>query len=175
MTNYFKDCSTLDEAKSLYRKLALANHPDHGGSTATMQEINAAYAFFQSHFTYTNERNRQTAAHAEGRKTAADYHDLNEVTELLRVKIEAALNMGLDVELCGLWVWVSGNTRPLKEQLKAEGFHWAPDKGLWFFPGVPSMNRTRRTMDEIRNMHGSRSFARPDREEDKPPPQPLHA
>jgi hypothetical protein len=27
-----------------YRQLSLQNHPDHGGSTAAMQEINAAYA-----------------------------------------------------------------------------------------------------------------------------------
>ena len=174
MTNYFRDCQTLDEAKSLYRRLARQHHPDMGGSTATMQAINAEYAFFQANYTRTSERTRQQQAHAEGKKTAADYHDLDEVIETLRVKIEAILNMGLEAELCGLWVWVFGDTRPHKDEIKAAGFRWAPDKKLWYFPGVPSFNRTRRSMDEIRNMHGSQTFGRPDRDETKSP-QPLPA
>lgn len=42
---YFKDCLTLDEVKAMYKKLAKEHHPDHGGSTETMQQINAEYAF----------------------------------------------------------------------------------------------------------------------------------
>lgn len=174
MYHYFNNCQSLEEAKSLYRKLARENHPDFGGDTRTMQEINAEYARFQSEFAYTSERTRQREAHAAGKKTAADYHNLDEVIEALRVKIEAALNMGLDVELCGLWVWVSGDTKPHREELKAAGFKWAPDKAMWFYPGVPSFNRTRRTMDEIRNMHGSQVFTRT-QQQDEPTPQSLHA
>ena len=37
---YFKDCKTIEEVKSLYKKLAMENHPDKGGDTATMQAIN---------------------------------------------------------------------------------------------------------------------------------------
>jgi hypothetical protein len=179
MTEYrfFYACQTLDDAKSLYRKLAQQYHPDRGGDTRTMQELNAEYARFQSEFAYRSERTRQTAAHEEGKKTAADYHDLSEVIETLRVKIEAILNMGLEAELCGLWIWVSGDTRPQKDAIKELGFKWAPDKKLWFFAGVPSFNRTRRTMDEIRNMHGSHIFSSgsSQRRQEEEQPQPLPA
>lgn len=174
MYHYFKDCQSLEEAKSLYRRLARTNHPDHGGDTAIMQAINAEYARFQSEFTYRSERTRQQQAHAEGKKTSADYHNLDEVAEVLRVKIEAALNMGLDVELCGLWVWASGNTKPHKEELKALEFRWSPDKAAWYFAGVPSFNRNRHTMDEIRQMHGSQRFTRTEQEKETIP-QSLHA
>jgi hypothetical protein len=174
MSTYFKGCQSLEEAKSLYKKLARRHHPDMGGDTRIMQEINAEYARFQSEFVYRSERNRQQQAHAKQKKTAADYHNLEEVTEVLRVKIEAALNMGLDVELCGLWVWVSGDTRTFKEELKALGFRWSPDKAAWYFAGVPSISRNRHTMDEIRQMYGSQRFTRP--EQDKEPvPVSLHA
>ena len=174
MFTYFKDCQNLDEAKSLYKKLARQHHPDLGGDTATMQEINAEYARFQSDFARTSERARQQQAHAEGKKTSADYHNLDEVVEVLRVKIEAALNMGLDVELCGLWVWVSGDTKPHKEELKAAEFRWSPDKAAWYFAGVPSFNRLKRTMDEIRQMYGSQRFSRSSQEEETIR-QSLHA
>lgn len=40
---YFSTCSTLAELKQAYRLAAMKHHPDHGGSTATMQRINVAY------------------------------------------------------------------------------------------------------------------------------------
>jgi len=30
--NYFNDCKTLDEAKTMFRKLCLKLHPDTGGT-----------------------------------------------------------------------------------------------------------------------------------------------
>jgi hypothetical protein len=175
MYHYFTDCQSLEEAKSLYKKLARQHHPDLGGDTRTMQEINAQYATFQANFVRTSERARQQQAHAEGKKTAADYHDLDEVAETLRVKIEAVLNMGLDVELCGLWLWVTGDTKPHKEELKALGFRWSPHKTAWYYPAVPSFNRIPRSMDDIRQMHGSMKFVSPNRDEESPNPQPLPA
>jgi hypothetical protein len=40
---YFSKAKSIEEAKILYKKLALENHPDKGGETATMQEINAEF------------------------------------------------------------------------------------------------------------------------------------
>lgn len=43
MTQYFSNTNSFAELKSQYKALALANHPDRGGDTATMQAINAEY------------------------------------------------------------------------------------------------------------------------------------
>lgn len=40
---YFKNISTLSELKKNFRALVIANHPDKGGDTKTMQEINAEF------------------------------------------------------------------------------------------------------------------------------------
>ena len=40
---YFANCNTPEEVKSKYRLLAMENHPDMGGDTRTMQDINAEY------------------------------------------------------------------------------------------------------------------------------------
>jgi hypothetical protein len=40
---YFNHIESLDELKLEYRRLALENHPDKGGKTETMQEINAEF------------------------------------------------------------------------------------------------------------------------------------
>ena len=40
---WFKNPATLEELKNQYRNLAMQHHPDRGGTTADMQEINAEY------------------------------------------------------------------------------------------------------------------------------------
>lgn len=169
MYKYFSECVTAEEAKRLYKELARKHHPDIGGDLRTMQEINAEYATFQARGAGNNARERQRTAHAENRKSAADFHDLNEVEGTLKEKIEAALNMGLDVELIGLWVWVSGDTKPHKEELKAAGFKWSPKKDgqPWYYAGVPSFNRKPQDLNTIRASYGSQRFTRerqPERE-----------
>jgi hypothetical protein len=129
-----------------------------------MQKLNADWAQFVAEGAKTNARERQTAAHAAGKKSAADFHDMEGLAEEIRQTIEAVLNNvpdDVDLELCGLWLWASGNTKPIKEILKANGFKWAPKKEgqPWYKAFVPSFNRTKRTMEEIRNMHGSTKFS----------------
>lgn len=166
MNRYFDTCNTMDEAKTLYKSLARQNHPDMGGDLRTMQEINAQFAEFCACFARNEGRERQRQAHAENRKSAADYHDLDEVAEVLRVKIEFALNLdGVDVELMGFWVWLTGNTRQYKDEIKAQGFKWAHHKQAWYFAGVPSFNRREKTLDEIRDMYGSQKFTKRQDEE----------
>lgn len=46
--NYFKDCKDQEEAKSIYRKLAMKLHPDLGGSDELMRILTNQYEIFQS-------------------------------------------------------------------------------------------------------------------------------
>lgn len=46
---YFNNINNLDELKAAYRRLAMKNHPDHGGSVEIMQQINAEHdALFET-------------------------------------------------------------------------------------------------------------------------------
>lgn len=40
---WFNNPETLEDLKKQYKKLAFQNHPDRGGKTSDMQEINAEY------------------------------------------------------------------------------------------------------------------------------------
>lgn len=110
MANYFENVKTLNDLKAEYRRLAMANHPDLGGSTAVMQEINAAY-------------DRLFAVLKDAHNAAADEeHQTNEMPHEFRDIITALLRMdGLKIELCGCWLWITGNTRAHKDELKALG------------------------------------------------------
>lgn len=157
--NRFEGLS-LENARSVYHKLAKQLHPDHGGDLETMKNLNNDYAAFLAGTAKAEAYTRQTEAHAAGKRSAADFHDMNEVERLLFEKIRTILNLSgsLVVELCGLWVWVSGDTKPVKDQIKAAGFNWSPDKRSWYYAGVPSFNRHHWSMDAIRNHYGSTQF-----------------
>ena len=66
---YFTSCTTLDELKKEYRRLAMIHHPDVGGDTATMQAINAE---FEAAFPLLRMVRDQTAE-APSTETAASY------------------------------------------------------------------------------------------------------
>lgn len=38
---FFATCATLEELRKVYRRLAVQYHPDLGGDTETMKQINA--------------------------------------------------------------------------------------------------------------------------------------
>lgn len=148
---WFSDCKTGDEVKKLYRKLASKWHPDKaGGDLRKMQEINADYD--KAMKAVANNETNEFRASAE--RAAA---------KPLREAIEFAVTLPDDVEVVirGLWLWIQGNTFPIKDQLKAfrssdgNRFKFASKKKAWFFAAVPSANRRGElSFDDIDRLHG---------------------
>lgn len=144
---YFDNCKTLDELKKEYRRLTFANHPDRGGDTATMAAINSEYdAVFP----------RLKAQH---NASADDYHKTTEAPEEFRNICEILLHMdGLTIELCGSWLWISGETMKHKDGLKAAGCKWASKKKMWSWHHEEdgrSWYRGKKSIGEIRIKYGS--------------------
>ena len=71
------------------------------------------------------------------------------------------ISLGLEIELCGSWLWVHGNSYPHREILKENGFMWAPVKKLWYFrpADYKSKGRGKMTIDQIREKHGSQKVS----------------
>ena len=153
MTKYFVNCKTLDELKKQYRRLAMKYHPDMGGSTEIMQQINA------EHDTLFEMLKKQHNASAD------EYHQTTETAAEFRDIIDFLMTLdGVVAELCGRWLWIGGNTREHKEALKAAGCHWCQNKGLWSWhyaeDGCGYHKGRKRSMAEIRAKYGSTTFRR---------------
>ncbi len=130
--------------KQAFRRAAMKYHPDKGGSTEMMQAVNEAYAFMQNNY-----------------GTLPSINTDQGYGERLNDAINAIVTIpGLIIEVCGLWVWVSGDTRTHKDALKAAGYFWASKKFMWYFrPYDQCGGRGKSTMDEIRTKYGSQSVA----------------
>ena len=154
---YFTNVHTLDELKAQYRRLAMKHHPDMGGDTATMQAINREHdELFE----------RLKAAH---NAAADDNHKTTETAEEFREILYKLMQLdGLVIEVCGCWLWVSGDTKKHKEALKAAGLRWSKNKASWYWRHPEDRNsyyRSKSTMSDIRRKYGSQVFDAAGRED----------
>lgn len=140
-TTVIKD---LDSLKKEYLKLANKYHPDKGGTTAQFQELEAEYRKYRDALIKGSSLNAEQKA--------------NEIQldEALMQAVNAIASLsGINIELAGKWLWVSGNTYPIRNELKAAGFMFAPVKKMWYYKGTESAGRGKYSMEEIRNKYGS--------------------
>lgn len=150
MAGYFDGCKTLDEVKTLYRQLAINNHPDHGGDTDTMQEINNAYEAAREWFANNADSDRVRAT--------ASQEVPGEFASFIAFILPYLRKDLLAVEQTGRWFWISGQTKEHKDALKAAGCRWASQKKLWYWrpteAAMPGRHKPT-NMADIRAKYGS--------------------
>lgn len=140
-----KSTDSLQEIKTKFYQLAMENHPDRGGDAERMKELNAAYAWMrENHGSYTTVEREHVR------------YDVSAELLALAVKVWN-MQKGLDVSIAGAWIWVVGDTKPIKDTLKVLNFRWAPKKCAWYFAGCRSSSRGKYTLDQIFNAYGRRA------------------
>lgn len=141
---YFKNIETLEQLRKEYKRLVKENHPDNGGSDEAIKIINAEYEEL-----FKVLKNSDTSENKRKYNMAED--------EMLRNVINSIINLNVDIEICGSWIWVSGNTYGCKTELKANGFRWASKKKMWYWHNPEEVTRSygKTTMADIRTKYGS--------------------
>ena len=164
--SYFNGLSTAAEINRVYKVLAPMFHPDNGGSLETMQELNrqrsAALAALEQGETITGETVQELPAAVIGLPEKSE--TTTNLVQAMKDLIDKAQQIpGVHLELCGSWLWATGETRPVKDDLKGLGFRWSKNKAAWYWrdPATPYRRRGKRkySMDEIRDRHGSLAIA----------------
>lgn len=147
----FENISNLDELKKAYRAAAMKHHPDHGGDVEMMKKVNAAYD--EAFVRIKSARNRA----AEADQTGAT-KPVHEMPEEFRAVLMALLSIpDIIIELCGSWVWVSGDTQAHKAEIKAAGCFWAAKKKMWYWRCAKDARHGNggKSMADIRLKYGS--------------------
>jgi hypothetical protein len=138
--NAFKGVEGINEAKKIYKTLAKKLHPDMvGGDTESFKILNAVYTDLIEHKIYFS-------------------NDIKIDIELEKV-ISLILHFeNIVIELVGAWIWVSGDTKEIKEKLKELGFKWASKKKMWYFGEMKGRNPKEKSLDEIKAKYGSETL-----------------
>jgi len=148
---YFKPIpETLDELKSAYRKLAMQHHPDVGGDGETMKAIINEYEALFNRVKSFHRNKDGKIYEKETNETPEEFRDIIEA--LFKIKMA-----DVDIELIGSFIWLTGNTKPYKEEIKALKFRWSQNKTAWYLPPEGYRRRSRKHYDleEIRTMFDS--------------------
>lgn len=148
-----KDVNTL---RAAYKRLLIKYHPDNNtqDTTGIMQEINAEYDKLFEQIKYAYESSESYTKQTDRQKQAYDW----EKDKQLRAIIVALSKFaGLEIELCGTWVYVRGETYPYRKELKALGLRFNPHKECWIihFDDYYKYHKKSVSMSHIRDKYGS--------------------
>lgn len=147
---YFQDIRDLNELRNTYKKLLIRFHPDNNPDTDTthiMQEINSEYDALLNQLKNSEKYDS---------KAETDFND-EELKHILNELIK--LNTDIVIEIIGTWIWIKGNTYPIKNQLKELGFRWSKQKQMWYWGTLSHRIHSTLPMDYIRLKYGSTIYS----------------
>lgn len=135
----FQDIEGINEAKKIYKTLAKKLHPDIGESEEEFKLLNEIYNHLIEHKIYFSNSSK------------------------IDIELEKIISLilhfeNINIELIGSWVWVSGDTKEIKEKLKEIGFKWASKKKMWYYGEMKAKNPNPKSMEEIKAKYGSETL-----------------
>ena len=135
----FSEVTGINEAKKVYKTLAKKLHPDVGGSEEEFKLLNAIYNdFIENKIYFSNDF-----------KIDLDLEKI--ISQILHFE-------NITIELVGSWIWLSGDTKEIKDKLKELGFKWASKKKMWYYGEMKAKNPNPKSLDEIKAKYGSETL-----------------
>jgi len=139
---YFNQCKSLDEVKAEYKRYVqrLLPREGHAGDPSELVHV-------ENEYHEISQRPKFQDLTEEVKEEYLGYPN----------KVKILIRLGLDLEMCGSWLWVSGNTIDHKEELKEMGLRYSPNKKMWYYrpKWSRSTNSTPVDMEYIRKTYGS--------------------
>jgi len=153
--NYFNECTTLDDAKNLFKKLCFELHPDTSGRDSQTE--------FVKMFAEFKKFKPQTAREEDKEFNADEFYNTVKRFEGLKNVL---------VTFVGSFIWLEdepnhdGSTKAQKEDIKKillDGFNsprFSRTRAKWFYSpvGYKQKFRSKKSFDEIRQTWGSKSY-----------------
>lgn len=138
------------ETKAAYRKMSLQYHPDICAGGEHMQKmINNAYSVLR-----------------DFNGSIGSTQNNGELSQVMADALSALVHIdGLDLEICGSWLWVGGNTYPNRSTLTAAGLRFSGSKKRFYLNpdkksgGKKKWHGKAWSMERIQNTHGSRKVS----------------
>lgn len=151
-TEIFKNIFSSTELKNYYRSLVMIHHPDRGGDTAKMQELNDAYFRFLKLLDGKEEKGQDDKYH----KYSFNETYEKELSEKIYKFFSYSIGQCCKLYVAGSWLWAIGETKPIKDKLKNDGWRWSHKKEAWYFHAEPyrKFGKKEYSLYDIANLYG---------------------
>ena len=145
---YFSDCKTIEDVKRNFKELCKKLHPDNGGDAEKFKSMMSEYEIAFNRYKNIHTSASGETYEKETSETAAQYADI--INKVIHFN-------GVNIEIIGSWVWLSGNTLIYKEAIKEAGFIWSRSKKAWYYAGNDNHKKRRGhySMEQLRTRFAS--------------------
>lgn len=144
MFKWFSGCRTAEEGKKLYRDLSRKYHPDTGWHGDELKEITVE---FRAWWKLNKDIHEATAEEKESGKTV-------DIEKFIHI-INKLSTYDIDIDIVGCWLWLRGNTYPIREELKAAGCRWSSKHKLWYWTEFPFCRfTTKSSYSDLKRFYG---------------------
>jgi hypothetical protein len=154
---FFSNCKTIQELKNHFRELVKIYHPDNRitGELQTMKALNLEYEL-AFEYIKTHPINDQE-------KKSSYYANVNDGFREVLEKI--IFIPDIFIEVCGSWLWITGETKQVKDILKNAGLWYAANKKAWYFKPANYKAKKHKAWDlnKIRDTFGSETVEKQER------------
>jgi len=147
-----KASESLDSITKAYKKLLIESHPDHGGTSEKFQAVRKAYKVVLENYKYDKHTKDENTNEWSSERVSIDPELQSKLVELF----ENINTEHIDIEILGNWIWITGNTYPIKSDIKKCEFKFSKNKTAWYWHPEGYKKRSKKTFDlsEIAKMHG---------------------
>ena len=147
--DYFKECTTIDEAKNLMRKLAFELHPDTSGVTDDKEYIKMRIQY-----------EKLELKDFFGKVVKTDIEETDKQNSYFD-NLENVI-----ITYVGSFIWLEGDTYNNRDKIKAisiEGMNparYASKKKAWYFSPIDYKKKGKKSLglNEIKDLYGSKQF-----------------
>ena len=83
-----------------------------------------------------------------------------EIMEIIQKLIAIVADAKVEIILIGRWIWITGDTKPLKESFKELDCKWHRDRSCWFWRSASDRGRGKGgDLEELASKYGCQDFS----------------
>lgn len=154
---YFTNCKTIEDVKETFRDLAKKLHPDCGGDAEQFKKMMQEYTIIFKRLKNVHRAGEKKTEQAE--QESHEYTESESPEEFADIISKVIYMDGVEIEIVGRWIWLSGNTYAYKDDIKAAGFFWSSKHKKWYYNGgtKKSKKHSKLTFDQVKDLHGCKT------------------
>jgi len=159
---FFSNCKDLSELKNAFKRFSKLLHPDvnHGLSDIYFKEMSNDYDSYYKILKVSHMEENAKKYNSSFDKDNIKEDDLKD-DKFKQAIIDLLKKENIKIVMRGVYMWISGDTYQIREQLKQLGFFYSSGKKEWFLPDSKNFKkdgRRGRSKKEIVNKYGEKTI-----------------